>query len=109
MDALSYLSAKVTVCSEERPEGCDADAVIQSMDERDTDSPFTPAPPGFVDNRRYFLAAPPDALRPGECGVRIWRNGAEYELIRAELLYVGETPSHWEGVVRKTGRCEGDA
>lgn len=59
--------------------------------------------PGIRETGRYLLLAAPEAVSVGRtaktviCGERI------YDVLGLQPIYCGETLTHWEGVLRKTG------
>jgi hypothetical protein len=55
----------------------------------DTDRP---APPGWVSRTRYLYLGPPDEPLTGVKQLR--HGGRAYNVLRAEIWYLGETPHH---------------
>jgi hypothetical protein len=58
---------------------------------------------GGVTGDKYLLITPPGLFDGGSAGARIFCAGADYELLRAEKKFLGETESHCECLLRQIG------
>ena len=102
-DSIGRYGRKVTVCTDERPGPREIRAFVQPIRPEEYTSGRKITAPGYFDKRTYLLTAPPDAFANGEKGIRFICSGVEYELLRAEMMFVGDEATHWEGVLRPVG------
>ncbi len=93
----------LTVKSAENPAGRTVRGFIQPLDIRDASRPDRPTKPGLVNDQRYLLLVPANAIDEGETEITVTAGSRLYELLRAESVTIGAETSHWEGVLRLKG------
>jgi len=64
---------------------------------------------GIVQKEKYRLFAEPGEVFPGGEGSKITAGNEEFRLLRAKALYDGETLTHRECVLLKTGEVKKNA
>ena len=108
-DELERYGRAMTVCSKQRPEPRDMRAFLQPLRQEQYQDVRWSTAPGVFDKRVYLLVAPPEAFMEDETEIVVVCGGQTYELLRAELMTLGDEKTHWEGVLRPVGRVYEDA
>ena len=102
-ECIKKYGAELCVKSAETPAGRTGRGFISPAAPRDGENAWRALPPGYYNRERYLLTASRDAIADGETERSVSCGGAEYELLRVELVKVGDEVSHWEGVMRLKG------
>lgn len=94
---LSRYGQDAVLFSTEHPDGKPVKAMIQRLRERGT-AQTVPTPAGWERRDRWLYLGPAEVRV--DCGDCVIKCGAgKYRAMAAELIYVGERPSHWWAVL----------
>lgn len=98
----------VTMYSSENESGASFTAYIEPLTPQSTSKLHIKSKAGGIKKEEFLLIAGMDSFPNGEENVRLVCRGLEYDLIRADICYLGSEPSHWEAVLRLRGKVRDD-
>ena len=107
-DGIEKYGRSAVVYSTQRPEPRKIRIFLQPINPQDYSGHKKASAPGYFDKRTYLLIAAPYAFESGEGDISIVCAGMEYELLRVELMMLGDEQTHWEGILRPVGQVSGD-
>jgi hypothetical protein len=107
-NGIEMYGRSMTLYSKQRPLARKIRAFLQPINQEEHTSQRKASAPGYFDKRTYLFIAAPYALDSCETEISVICGGIEYELLRAELMMLGDEVTHWEGILRPVGRVTGD-
>lgn len=107
-DGLWRFGRTLTVFDADAPEGRTFRGFLEPMDRR-TSTDRIRSKAGIIQREKYRLFAEPGEFFPGGEGSKITVGNEEFRLLRAKAMCDGETVTHRECVLLKTGEVKKNA
>lgn len=104
--ALREFGREMLLCSNENPSGSSFFGHIEPISRNSTGRLHIKTPAGGVKRAEFLLIAEAESFPEGLSGVYVLCGGERFELVRADKMMPKGGCSHWEGVLRLSGKEE---
>ena len=96
---LSRCGKTVTLCPPNGGETVETKAFLQPL-RKGVDRQFLPTPQGLTRQEQFLYLGDPDADMAALADGCLLCDGASYEVLSAQKIFLGKEPSHWRAVLK---------